>query len=49
MVRRYIRFVPALPKTPTRKVQKHRLREAGLTSDAWDGECRQENIHGGRP
>jgi crotonobetaine/carnitine-CoA ligase len=43
MVPRYIRFVPALPKTPTQKVQKYQLREAGVTSDTWDGESLREN------
>ncbi|MCY1205798.1 Long-chain-fatty-acid--CoA ligase [compost metagenome] len=36
MVPRYFRFVPALPKTPTGKVEKHVLRAAGVTSDTWD-------------
>jgi crotonobetaine/carnitine-CoA ligase len=26
----------ALPQTPTNKVQKHLLREEGLTADTWD-------------
>ena len=43
MVPRYIRFVPALPKTPTQKVQKYQLREEGVTSDTWDGEALREN------
>jgi crotonobetaine/carnitine-CoA ligase len=43
MVPRYIRFVPAMPKTPTQKVQKYQLRETGVTSDTWDGETRQGN------
>jgi crotonobetaine/carnitine-CoA ligase len=38
MVPRYLRVVPALPKTPTQKVQKHLLRDAGITSDTWDRE-----------
>ncbi|MEE7462844.1 ATP-dependent acyl-CoA ligase [Methylobacterium fujisawaense] len=38
MVPRYVRFVDALPKTPTAKVQKHVLRNDGLTSDTWDRE-----------
>lgn len=36
MVPRYIRVVDALPKTPTNKVEKHRLRKQGVTSDTWD-------------
>jgi crotonobetaine/carnitine-CoA ligase len=35
-VPRYIEFVSELPKTPTGKVQKHRLREAGITAHTWD-------------
>jgi len=36
MVPRYIRVVPALPKTPTNKVQKVELRREGVTPDTWD-------------
>jgi crotonobetaine/carnitine-CoA ligase len=36
MVPRYIRVVPDLPKTPTERVQKVKLREQGVTSDTWD-------------
>jgi crotonobetaine/carnitine-CoA ligase len=36
MVPRYVRIVDALPKTPTAKVQKTILREAGVTADTWD-------------
>ena len=32
MVPRYIRFVDALPKTPTERVQKVKLREQGITA-----------------
>jgi len=35
-VPRYIEFADALPKTPTEKVQKHLLREQGVTKDTWD-------------
>ncbi|MFC5771892.1 AMP-binding protein [Thauera sinica] len=38
MVPRYVRFLDALPKTPTEKVQKFRLREEGVTPDTWDRE-----------
>lgn len=38
MVPRYIRFVDALPKTPTDKVEKFRLVQAGITPDTWDRE-----------
>ncbi len=39
MVPRYFRTVPELPKTPTAKVQKAKLREEGVTSDTWDREA----------
>jgi crotonobetaine/carnitine-CoA ligase len=39
MIPRYIRVLPELPKTPTTKVQKNLLREAGVTSDTWDREA----------
>jgi carnitine-CoA ligase len=35
-VPRYYRFVDHLPKTPTERVQKTALREAGITPDTWD-------------
>ncbi len=35
---RYIRFVETLPKTPSQRVEKFRLREDGLTADTWDRE-----------
>ncbi len=38
MVPRYIRFVDALPKTPTERVQKNKLRDEGITADTWDRE-----------
>jgi len=38
MIPRYLRFVNQLPKTPTQKVEKHRLREQGITIDTWDRE-----------
>lgn len=36
MVPRYVRVVPDLPKTPTQKVEKHRLRAQGVTDDTFD-------------
>ncbi|TCZ64799.1 AMP-binding protein [Roseicella aquatilis] len=39
MVPRFVRVVDGLPMTPTQKVQKHVLREQGLTADAWDREA----------
>jgi crotonobetaine/carnitine-CoA ligase len=38
MVPRYIRFMDALPKTPTQKITKQQLREEGVTADTWDRE-----------
>jgi crotonobetaine/carnitine-CoA ligase len=39
MVPRYIRFVDELPKTPTERVQKVKLREEGITADTFDREA----------
>ncbi|WP_396909683.1 AMP-binding protein [Mycolicibacterium sp.] len=39
MVPRYIRFVDELPKTPTERVQKVKLREQGITPDTFDREA----------
>ncbi len=36
MVPRYIRIIEQLPRTPTQKVQKHLLRDEGITTDTWD-------------
>lgn len=38
MVPRYVRYLDELPKTPTERVEKYRLREAGITQDTWDRE-----------
>jgi crotonobetaine/carnitine-CoA ligase len=43
MVPRYIRLVDELPKTPTQKVQKVKMRDEGVTEDTWDRE-----VHGVR-
>jgi crotonobetaine/carnitine-CoA ligase len=37
-VPRYIEFMDSLPKTPTERVQKYLLKQAGVTSDTWDRE-----------
>ena len=39
MLPRYIRVVDELPKTPTQKVQKHLLKDDGITPDTWDREA----------
>ncbi len=38
MVPRYVRVVETLPRTPTAKIEKTRLRKEGLTADTWDRE-----------
>ena len=35
-VPRYVRWADELPKTPSERVQKFKLRESGVTPDAWD-------------
>jgi len=37
-VPRYVEFMDVLPKTPTEKIQKTKLREAGITPATWDRE-----------
>lgn len=37
-VPRYIEIVEALPKTPTGKLEKYRLKESPLTPETWDRE-----------
>lgn len=38
-VPRYIEFVDEIPKTPSSKIQKNKLRERGLTAATWDREA----------
>ena len=38
-VPRYLRFVEGLPKTPTQRIQKFKLREDGVTADTIDREA----------
>lgn len=38
MVPRFIEFLAELPKTPTAKIEKYRLRDAGVTEGTWDRE-----------
>ena len=38
MLPRYIRIIDDLPKTPTQKIKKHLLKDAGVTPDTWDRE-----------
>lgn len=36
MIPRFVKFRKNLPKTPTNRVQKVKLREEGITNDTWD-------------
>ena len=36
MIPRYVELVDALPKTPSEKVRKNVLREAGVTATTWE-------------
>jgi len=38
-VPRYVEFLPELPKTPTEKIQKHKLRDRGVLAGTWDREA----------
>ncbi|MEM7407057.1 MAG: AMP-binding protein [Pseudomonadota bacterium] len=38
-VPRYLEFVDDIPKTPSQKIQKNRLRERGLSNRTWDREA----------
>ncbi len=38
MVPRYVEFVAELPKTPTEKVEKYKLKERAVTPETWDRE-----------
>jgi crotonobetaine/carnitine-CoA ligase len=38
MVPRFVRFAASLPKTPTDKVEKFRLKKEGASADTWDRE-----------
>jgi crotonobetaine/carnitine-CoA ligase len=37
-VPRYVEFMDALPRTPTERIQKFLLKEAGVTANTWDRE-----------
>ncbi len=38
-VPRYVEFLGTLPKTPNEKIQKNKLRDAGITPSTWDREA----------
>lgn len=37
-VPRYVEFMESLPKTPTERVEKYKLKQAGVTPNTWDRE-----------
>jgi crotonobetaine/carnitine-CoA ligase len=37
-VPRYVEYVTELPKTPTNRIEKYRLRKLGITDNTWDRE-----------
>ena len=37
-VPRYVEFIENLPKTPTDRVEKYKLKQAGITANTWDRE-----------
>ena len=37
-VPRYVKFVAELPKTPSQRIEKYKLREQGLSGEVWDRE-----------
>ena len=39
MVPRYVRIMGELPKTPTGKIEKYRIRNEGVSADTWDREA----------
>ncbi|TCO62102.1 AMP-binding protein [Actinocrispum wychmicini] len=45
MIPRYVRFLGELPRTPSAKVEKHKLRTTGLTADTWDREAAGIRVH----
>lgn len=44
-VPRYIRVVDELPKTPSQRIEKYRLREQGLRPDTWDRDEHGYEVH----
>jgi crotonobetaine/carnitine-CoA ligase len=37
-VPRFVEFMASLPKTPTERVEKYKLKQAGITANTWDRE-----------
>jgi len=48
MLPRYLRLVADFPRTPTQKIEKYRLRAAGITADSWDREAAGIVVQGER-
>jgi crotonobetaine/carnitine-CoA ligase len=48
MLPRYVRVVAEMPKTPTAKIETHRLRAEGVTADTWDREAHGVSVRGGQ-
>lgn len=44
-VPRYVEFMESLPKTPTERVQKYLLKQAGVTPNTWDREKAGVEVH----
>jgi crotonobetaine/carnitine-CoA ligase len=44
-VPRYVEFMESLPKTPTERVQKYLLKQAGVTPNTWDREKAGIEVH----
>jgi crotonobetaine/carnitine-CoA ligase len=44
-VPRYVEFMESLPKTPTERVQKYLLKQAGVTLNTWDREKAGVQVH----
>jgi crotonobetaine/carnitine-CoA ligase len=45
-VPRYVEYVTELPKTPTNRIEKYRLRELGITENTWDREVDKKTGNG---
>jgi crotonobetaine/carnitine-CoA ligase len=48
MLPRYVRVIREMPKTPTAKIEKHRLKAEGVTADTWDREANGVTVRGGQ-
>jgi crotonobetaine/carnitine-CoA ligase len=44
-VPRYVEFMESLPKTPTERVEKYKLKQAGVTLNTWDRERAGVQVH----